>query len=147
MGTSQNRRLEWVNSFEVGVDVIDRQHRELVRLINQFGEAISNNDPPACQASAMAFLTCLSNHFEMEERCLVKAGYPRAREHADEHKAMLERSLAMQAQFNRESAASSHDFCFDSLLQVLVSDLLESDIKYKSHFQELGTGQRLLLAH
>ncbi len=147
MGTFQPYRLEWANSFDVGIDAIDRQHRELIDLLNAFADAAFGNDASKCQGIAARFFKVLASHFELEERCLFKAGYPRAKEHADEHRAKLAALVKIRDSHLSDPERGGAASCYDALLEFLIGDLLESDLKYKSHIQELAANRRLVLAH
>lgn len=146
MGTFQPYRLEWANSFDVGIEALNRQHRELIDLLNALADAAIGRDASACQGIAARFLNVLTSHFELEEHCLYKAGYPRAKEHADDHRDKLAALMKIRDSQLSDPERGGVASCYDALLEFLIGDLLESDIKYKSHIQEMAANQRLMLA-
>lgn len=86
------RPYVWRADFELGIPLIDDQHRVLVRMINEAQHRLSG-DPSAAETSEIVngLLSYADYHFATEERYAVDYGYDRAHaaayaEHLDEHR-------------------------------------------------------------
>ena len=80
--------IEWKNSYSVGNDQIDRQHRKLLMLCNQCEALLGSNDSDAISQLHL-LLNDLSEyvlrHFDYEEKLLQQSGYSKLQEHIAEH--------------------------------------------------------------
>jgi len=80
--------VTWDNSFSVGFDPIDEQHKELVKMTNELFEACKQG----VIAADMAFLQIIQKalayaetHFADEEEYLSEVNYPYLDEQKDQH--------------------------------------------------------------
>jgi len=79
-------KIVWDPSYSVGVDILDKQHQQLVRLIN-----LLIDDPEAITSSetiseSLTRLTLYAQqHFVTEERILEKYNYPELKQQREEH--------------------------------------------------------------
>ncbi|HBB90305.1 MAG: hypothetical protein A2X22_05765 [Bacteroidetes bacterium GWF2_49_14] len=83
----QSHFLEWNPELSVDNESLDKQHRELFRIIN----TILDSEGIEVQSEEFAeILTRLTNyvlkHFKDEEAYMHQIGYPKLKEHALEHK-------------------------------------------------------------
>lgn len=78
--------IEWKSEYNIGHDIIDGQHRRIVRIIN---ELIKNQDA----AVHSEFISSLLNdivkygieHFKQEEMVMQEYNYPSTEEHHKQH--------------------------------------------------------------
>jgi len=82
----------WDDSFSVGFDPIDDQHKELVRITNELFQACNEG----ILAADMAFLDTIKKaldyaetHFADEEGYLYEANYPQLSEQKKQHEAFV----------------------------------------------------------
>ena len=70
-------KITWDDSFNIQVDVIDRQHRRLVELMNRL---IAIQDEKASDDDIAEILGAMTNylgfHFDTEEQLMIDRGYP-----------------------------------------------------------------------
>lgn len=79
-------RIEWDNSFLIGIAVIDRQHQKLFELANLFFEAMNmSKDKQLSRHILQGLMTYVTVHFSAEEEQMQKMDYPRLAEHRAEH--------------------------------------------------------------
>lgn len=77
--------LEWKSSYDIGVDIIDQQHRRIGDYINLLDDAIQNNEH-ATVFEVMALLKDYTfDHFVFEEQLMERAGYPLLDAHMQVH--------------------------------------------------------------
>lgn len=76
----------WDNCFDVGIDEIDQQHRELIVIYNRLVETCTGNGQPLQAAVIINELTGkIKVHAKAEEELLASHGYPRAAAHSSDH--------------------------------------------------------------
>jgi hemerythrin len=98
-------RIEWTPDLAVGSGVIDAQHQELYRRINQLFEACSQGKGKETVGSTLQFLSdYVVTHFGNEEGYMVKHGYPEYARHKKLHAQFINSLQQLQDEFNREGA-------------------------------------------
>lgn len=79
------KTLEWRSELELGVDMMDRHHREMVGLCS----AVERASVRGATKEAVDFLTDLVGyvgmHCEAEEELMRQSGYPGRMDHQDRH--------------------------------------------------------------
>ncbi|TAN57372.1 MAG: hypothetical protein EPN26_02585 [Rhodospirillales bacterium] len=130
-------RIEWRPGFSVGIENIDNQHKSLIRALNDVAASLEKGDADECVLVYDEFLRLSAEHFASEERILFSSGYPHAQEHADHHLRLLKMAEEAQAQCKSLVLNRQTTECFNALLEFLIGDLLEADIKFKSFLEEL----------
>ncbi|MHC1728463.1 MAG: bacteriohemerythrin [Syntrophobacteraceae bacterium] len=94
--TNQTKIMEWKDSYSVGVEEIDLQHRKLLDLIN---ELYSLHNKEATGQTCFAFLNGMMKyaqmHFDTEEHYFEKSGYPDLVQHKRSHEEFVEETFAM----------------------------------------------------
>lgn len=85
----------WQESFNIGVDLIDKEHQKLFRIINKlfkFKEK-ENSNQWACQEGIKFFKKHTMTHFADEEAYMASIQYEGLRQHALLHKGFRENTL------------------------------------------------------
>ncbi|HAX22638.1 MAG TPA: hypothetical protein DCY64_20430 [Hydrogenophaga sp.] len=118
--------FEWSEAFACGVDLIDRQHRNLVDLINLLRSAILRGDTVSSANSVESLQAYARYHFAYEESWARDRGMPQAAldQHARRHQAFADRIQAMAEQDSREEGQGHalHRFLANWLLEHIVKD-------------------------
>ena len=92
----------WKRSYEIGVNEIDMQHRQLVGMINELFEAMkANHGQRTLNEILDRLLAYVGEHFQTEERFMQRHGYPGFEDHALEH---LKLSSRVQELLDRRKA-------------------------------------------
>ncbi len=81
-------QLVWNNRYNVGVDVIDKEHKKLFRILNKlfaFGQQETKR-PWVCQETVKYFKDHALRHFQDEEEYMVSVGYTGLKTHMRIHK-------------------------------------------------------------
>jgi hemerythrin-like metal-binding protein len=85
--------MDWSDRYAVGVDIIDRQHQKLFRLIDQLARGIQAGNSDATLMTVFDELADYTKtHFETEARLMAGAEYPDSQDHLVRHRE-LEASL------------------------------------------------------
>ncbi|WP_221794821.1 bacteriohemerythrin [Oceanobacter mangrovi] len=68
--------FEWNTSYDIGVDIIDSQHRRIADYVNGLDEAIKSDDKAAVFDLMELLKDYTFDHFAFEEQLMERAGYP-----------------------------------------------------------------------
>jgi hemerythrin-like metal-binding protein len=109
--------LEWDKKLEIGIDLIDQQHRSLVQLLNCTYTALDQEVAASSQVIKELFKELMDyavHHFESEERFMRENNYEELRSHAIEHVIFKEKVKSLISQWirqgNQEAAVAISDF-------------------------------------
>ena len=107
---NSNRRIrrEWKDSFSVGIEKIDSQHRGLLDLINEIGDLADRQfaAKPEVFTVLNAMVRYAENHFQTEEGYLKKYGYPGLLQQKEAHEAFSESVFSMAGELEKASGLS-----------------------------------------
>lgn len=69
--------IPWMKAYEVDVTEIDGQHRELFQMFNELMSAVWDGNGKDAVKEMLSFTADYAvNHFAMEEKYMLKHGYP-----------------------------------------------------------------------
>ena len=125
----------WKETYSVGVEEIDRQHKDFLKLINRLNILHGKGDPPVLISRYLRELGAYAAyHFVSEENIMVLLKYPDLSRQEAEHQKLLEAF----SQKVKDYQAGLEDV--DSLLQFLmdwfVSHTSLEDRKIGDHLRE-----------
>ena len=123
--------IEWQDSFSVGVEKLDADHKRLFDIINRVDAA------EKAGKSVQWVLEELRNyaevHFRGEEELMKAADYPEIEEHMRQHKAFVEWLATVERTYNLSPDA--HFYIADSVNEYLrdwlTHHILLVDMQYK----------------
>jgi len=73
----------------LGIEAMDREHRELTRLFDDFARCIENGgSEDQVNAIVQAAIRCANEHFDHEEQLAIAANYPKIEEEKFHHRNM-----------------------------------------------------------
>jgi hemerythrin len=82
--------IEWKDSYSVGSADLDRQHQQLIAIINRLHDSMRTGAAHALVIRIVDDLVGYTQqHFAYEEKLIAAAGYPGVAEHARKHRAMM----------------------------------------------------------
>lgn len=136
--------LDWHNFYEIGVDFIDAEHKEILSVMRNMRDALLGSDQEKAYSLSNEIITVSSNHFEHEERFLAEVEYPGIIEHSNYHDELL-----VQAGKIKDVCVgieTEHDLmtCFDEMRNFLIHDILYGDVMFKSYLEHKGYIERKL---
>ncbi len=100
--------IQWTDRMETGVELQDRQHRELVRKVNELAAAMKAGKGREVVGDMLAFLGQYAvEHFRDEERLMKQAGYPGLAKHHAVHEAFKKDFGALVATYEAHPAKFS----------------------------------------
>lgn len=129
--------MEWDDSLNTGVEIIDRQHRSLVECVNELRK-IGGRGGVIKSAMVMDTLRMyVTVHFSTEEDLMRQHGYPELESHIAEHRAFVRRlDVLMQDNLRHDNSAELAAF-FDHWLE---NHLCHADMKYVSYIADVEPG-------
>ncbi len=93
-------QFEWQEEFNLGVDVIDKEHQRLFKIINKLFtlKKDEKNHQWACQEGIKFFKGHSMKHFEDEEQYMESIGYAGLEQHRQIHRGFREQTLPILEQ-------------------------------------------------
>ena len=125
--------ITWTAAHDVGITMIDRQHRQLAEYVNDFAASLRRGDDPGTILDKLAATTSFTrHHFQSEERLMDEYGYAEAAAHREAHAQLLDdlgsfsagcdtRSLSLTTRFLQEWLLRHVDGADRRLAEVLKS--------------------------
>lgn len=131
-------KLIWDDKYSVGVQIIDNQHKEMFKTINELIETLEGM-PTKEQVDKIieSLIAYKKFHFATEEKYFQEFGYEGGADHIEKHKDF---SLKLE-KLMVESNGDSVDLAFklvDFLEDWLIDHLMVTDQKYVSCFKSHG---------
>jgi hemerythrin len=89
--------VPWRDSYSVGIQVIDEQHKHLLKLTNTLYRACSQGDGDVIEdrfkTTVQSAVDYVGVHFGTEEKLMDRYSYPDAAAHKNEHKKFVQKVL------------------------------------------------------
>ena len=130
--------MEWKAEYSVGIEKLDNQHKELVRMINDFHEAMKVGKAKEMTGPMLTrLISYTQDHFRTEESLFDLHHYPFALAHKTEHQKLVEEITVLLGEFNKGTpmiALRLGEF----LGKWLVDHIVGSDRKYTAFLQSKG---------
>jgi len=125
--------MEWYDSYAIGVEAIDRQHKELVRRISRLQMTLAGGDIKQEVAEAPRFLVDYSNHhFADEEQIMADSGYAEIGRHKGLHKRFVNDLVLILVDLKKGKAVDPLAF-IDFLTDWLINHIRYEDKKIGKH--------------
>lgn len=99
MTANQLQKLEWSSEFEIGIPVIDGQHRRIVDYINRLVESIQTSDQNQVSDVIHYLIDYTCSHFAFEEALLEEVSYAHLIPHQKTHALFTRRIHEMKDRF------------------------------------------------
>jgi hemerythrin len=128
-------KFSWNNSLSVGVSEIDKDHQQLINLLNELIQSIDDekgNDEVEIVLEELLGYT--SWHFRHEERLMQTYDFDGFLEHKNEHTALIEQASGLQDKLINEGVNITADV-LDFLKDWLTKHILGTDMKLGQYLQ------------
>lgn len=128
--------IKWSDKLATSIPEIDKQHKELVRLVNLLYRAMRLQKGKSEVSAILKDLTKYTvYHFGFEEKQFDKYGYPEGPQHKTHHKTLVQQVSAFQAEFNAGKATVTMEL-MDFLTDWLKNHILKTDMAYAPFLKE-----------
>jgi hemerythrin len=122
--------FEWNDSFLIGIEELDHEHKVLIDDINRLHEEMSGNeDKLEIKECLGEIFVHMQAHFALEERVMKKHEYEFFDEHKREHDVFLEDFTECMVQFLNGADISVKDPIEECLKEWIVDHITNSDKK------------------
>lgn len=123
--------IVWNDKLSVENDVLDRDHQQIIALINELYEAILAGHGKDCVADIIDRLAVLvTQHYAREEALFMNSGYPDAAAHKREHDAMRCWAADLRERIRQGTAVAPSLEVMNHLKDWLYEHQLGADQKY-----------------
>lgn len=121
--------IKWDPSFEMGIEIIDSQHKRLVAYINDFYEANQSDFKKDVLVKLVLDLKKYAMiHFSTEEIYFQKYYYPGAERHINQYKTFIHKVNSIQDSIKTGQEINSQDV-LDFFKNWILHHLKESDME------------------
>lgn len=128
------QRVVWKKEFEIGINVIDTQHKRIVDYINQLVDFDSHATHDEMAELINALVDYTYSHFAFEEALMEEAGYEFLCVHKRTHDAFTEHVGELHQRFKQGEDVSAE---IGTLLQTwLINHILDDDQSYAPLIQQ-----------
>lgn len=121
--------MEWKAGYDIGIDAIDKQHRQLVEMISRLEVAFSTNAENKEMGNTLKFLVDYVNqHFSEEEAFMLNAGFPGYEQHKALHKDLIKEVTTVLLRIKKGESINSKEL-IAFLTDWLMNHILDEDKK------------------
>lgn len=108
--TRKTSEIQWQESYSVGIESLDNDHKKLISLLNQFTTAYDYAMSEEFEREALNDLVNYTQyHFEREEKLLEDNNYEDLEAHKAQHRKMIEQVIAFQNLYNEKGHESLNE--------------------------------------
>jgi len=94
--------IEWKEEYSIGISIIDKEHKELIRIMNAAMVAKQHGDNIDEISKLLKELTTYAlKHFSTEESYMIEFNYPEFQYHKEEHHDFSRRRLHIVIESSR----------------------------------------------
>ena len=130
--------VTWDDSYSVGFEYIDNQHKELVKMINELFDSCRQESDVADKAFLQTVKKAANyarDHFSDEDGYMAKAGFPNLIEHRKQHDDFMATVLKSMHEFEAGNTAPIEMARF--LKTWLLNHIAKSDKQYAPYLAKL----------
>jgi hemerythrin-like metal-binding protein len=125
--------MEWKKEYNIGIESIDTQHRQLADTISRLEASITTDTQNKEMGRALKFLVDYTNsHFSDEELYMQKVGYPAFDRHKTLHKDLTQKLMDVLLKLKNEGTIQPREL-IDFLIDWLLNHILDEDKKIALH--------------
>lgn len=86
--------INWKDEFSIGIESVDKEHRDMIELINELDGAMQDDADCATVARALGEIYArISAHFALEEKVMRDTAYSGFAAHKADHELLLDELL------------------------------------------------------
>jgi hemerythrin len=121
--------MEWKDSYDIGIESIDKQHRQMVDMISRLEISVATDTENREMGNALKFLVDYINmHFSEEEEIMRKSGFPRYEHQKALHKGLIQKVMAVLLKLKKGESIHPQEL-IGFLTDWLVTHILDEDQK------------------
>ncbi len=126
--------IEWTESMSVGVPLLDADHREFIRLVNELDSNAEYAERRDVIRNTLNTLEDYANfHFSREESVMQACGFPELDDHAREHDEFRKYVRDISRRFESDPTARMGKEVLEYLKRWLRHHILVQDMAYRPY--------------
>ena len=130
--------MEWTDELSVKIELVDKQHKVLVEMINELYDAVMEiKGQDALKKIINRLVEYTVIHFMTEEKWMVEFNYEGYDEHKKIHEDFKQKAIEVQNQLKEDGFVLSLDV-LNFLRDWLKNHIMGTDRKYINFFHENG---------
>ena len=130
--------IDWKDSLSVKIMDIDKQHRELFRIINELHEAMKTGKAKTVLNDILnRLIGYTKSHFKMEERLFILHKYPDTEAHLTQHENFVKKVSEFKEKFDNGSTSMSIEI-IRFLSEWVENHIATVDQKYSEYLNSKG---------
>jgi hemerythrin len=136
--------IAWSPTFSMGVTLIDKQHKEIVKLTNElYNHCIGDTESERkyFRKVIKKAVEYVRQHFATEENIMIKTGYPGYVEHKKEHDAFIINILGMIKAYRSDNKMTLIEFTH-FLKDWVLAHIAVCDKEYFKYFMQIATRKK-----
>lgn len=134
----RKEKVVWKEAYSVGIEAIDSDHKNLIKLLNQFQTAYDYHTGEEFERMALDELVAYTKyHFKNEEELMETNGYPGFEAHREQHHLMIQEV----ERFLEDYEARGHEALqgvSEYLTGWLINHINGTDKQYTGYLNEKG---------
>jgi hemerythrin len=100
-------RFQWTDQYNTGISIIDMQHKELFRRIDNLTLSLYDGEGRTELKTLLGFLdSYVIEHFRTEEEYMQKSSFPGFEKHREKHQAFIELLSKIKQEFEKKGGGS-----------------------------------------
>ena len=127
-------KFEISSAFIIGHDIIDKEHAELVSILNDMVDCFLEKDVDYCKSKWIEFCDKLKLHFDHEMEIMAELGF-KTEKHEDHHRDVLKHILKTGTDCN---TLEDWQNCLFIMRNDLLSWVLKHDLGFAEHLVSTG---------
>ena len=129
--------FKWDDSFLIGIEELDHEHKVLIDDINRLHEELVRHDEKSEIEKCLGDICArMQAHFALEEHVMKEHGYKFFDEHKREHDELLDSYIEYMVQFLNDTGFSSSNPIEENLKHWVINHIRTSDKKMSLMVQE-----------
>jgi len=129
----------WHNFYEIGIDFIDEDHKNLIQIMNDIQNSCSSNcDTKIINNLLNKFISEARNHFQKEEDFLKETGYAGLENHRDFHRMLLKKADMTKNMCENSALDNNINDCIYKMIRLVIDEIFKGDIQFKAYLEEKG---------
>ena len=134
MAALQN--IIWKKEFDTGIVLIDKQHRNLVDIINNLNEAHNQKrEKEVLRETILKLVEYTKNHFRFEENHMSQLGFPELEEHKVLHSSFIQKMIDILTQLKKENYENLTDDILVFLHKWMIDHIQGDDKEYGNFYK------------
>ncbi|MBI5306473.1 hemerythrin family protein [Candidatus Wolfebacteria bacterium] len=131
--------IEWDQSFDVGVKLINDQHKRLFLLFNKLYDAKEKNIEKTLNDTIQELMFYVDFHFRTEEKYFKEFQYEKTKEHMEQHKIFENKAKDFHKKYleKKEEGKLTQEI-INFLKDWLINHIKIVDKEYKKCFNDHG---------